>query len=436
MKYLWTSSSPASQWKKRGEPARVRTPPTLTYRPDPIREWKGFGGCFNELGWTALNRLSRENRQRALESLFSAGKGCGFTYCRLPIGASDYAETWYSHNENPGDFKMKRFSIERDHRHLIPYIRAARELQPELYLFASPWSPPTWLKNPQAYNNGKLIWQPECLKAYALYFLRFVRSYAKEGIPIHAVHVQNEPNSDQKFPSCLWTGEKMRDFIRDYLGPLFRKERLDCEIWAGTIERADVNAWAQLILSDPAARRFITGVGYQWAGKGAVQRTKMAWPDVPVIQTENECGDGANTWDYAHYVFDLMHHYITNGAEAYVYWNMILQANGESTWGWRQNSMISVDAERATFTYNPEYYVMRHFASFVEPGSHVLMPEGILAGNAMAFRKTDGRIVYVVHNPFATPAPVRLGNNGQVAEFIMEPQSINTIVAPPDGSSR
>lgn len=194
-------------------------------------------------------------------------------------------------------------------------------------------SPPAWMKRPRVYNSGMLRWEPEILDAYALYLLRFVQAYQAEGLPVHQLHVQNEPNSEQKFPSCVWTGERMRDFIRDYLGPHFREDCVACEIWAGTIERPDYDAWAHTILLDPRARSFVSGVGYQWAGKGAVQRTHQSWPALRLLQTECECGDGTNTWDYAHYVFTLLHHYLSNGANGFVYWNMVLPPGGRSTWG-------------------------------------------------------------------------------------------------------
>src|SRR5438874_2095649 len=132
---------------------------------------------------------------------------------------------------------------------------------------------PTLSHRPPPAGYRRLRWQPEILEAYALYLLRFVQAYQAEGLPVHQLHVQNEPNSDQKFPSCVWTGAKMRDFIRDYLGPCFREAGVACQIWAGTIERADYDAWAHTILLDPRARACVSGVGYQWAGKGAVQRT-------------------------------------------------------------------------------------------------------------------------------------------------------------------
>ena len=324
---------------------------------------------------------------------------------------------------------MERFSIARDHVHLIPFIEAAREIRgADFFLFASPWSPPAWMKTPQAYNFGTLIWRPEYRRAYADYFVRFVRAYAEAGIGIDAVHVQNEPNSDQKFPSCKWTGAKMRDFIRDDLGPAFERAGVDTEIWAGTIERGDFNAWAGTILSDPRAAAFVKGLGFQWAGKHGVQRTKQAYPEVPLIQTENECGDGTNTWDYAHYVFDLIQHYLSNGAEAYVYWNMVLEPHGMSTWGWKQNALVTVDPDRRAAVFNPEFYVMKHFADFVRPGAQVLKAVGPLAGNSMVFRNPDGQFVCVIQNAHETPRAIAVERPGGGSIAInLDAKSISTL---------
>jgi glucosylceramidase len=268
---------------------------------------------------------------------------------------------------------MEHFSIDRDYDLLLPYVRAAQAVRPGLRFFASPWSPPAWMKEHDRYNGSRLRNDPAIHSAYADYFLRYVRAYREEGVPVSQVHVQNEPASDQKFPSCVWTGASMRDFIRDHLGPRFEAAGEPCEIWAGTIERGQLvgwqpetldsecyHSWLHTILDDPAARRFVKGVGYQWAGKGALAHTRAEWPDLPVIQTENECGEGKNTWSYAFYVFDMLWQYFSQGCRAYVYWNMILPPGGESTWGWKQNTLVTVDGATGAVTYNPEFHVMRH----------------------------------------------------------------------------
>ncbi len=261
--------------------------------------FKGFGTCFNELVWVALQKASAADRAEVLRLMFSPQE-MSLSYNRLPIGANDFSTSWYSYNESAGDYAMQSFSIARDHVAVIPYLRAAQQISGKPFtLFASPWSPPTWMKFPQVYNFGHLVWEDRNLKAYADYFVKYVQAYAAEGLPITAVHPQNEPDSDQKFPSCRWSGAQLRDFLRDYLAPAFEAAGLDTELWLGTIERGDergdFNAFVLPTLADPKARSVIKGIGFQWAGKASIRQAQLAAPELELIQTENECGDGANT---------------------------------------------------------------------------------------------------------------------------------------------
>jgi len=400
----------------------------------------GFGGCFNELGARELLSLDQARRQEVLAALFGA-EGCAFNFCRLPIGASDYALGWYSHADTPGDYALEHFSIERDRSWLLPYIRAAQEVRPGLAFFASPWSPPAWLKEHDRYNGSRLRAESRVYATYADYLLRFVQAYRAEGVEIAQLHVQNEPNSDQKFPSCLWTGATMRDFIRDHLGPRFEAAGETCEIWAGTIERGALlgwqpeslegdcyHNWAHTILSDPDARRHVKGVGYQWNGKGALAQTRANWPDIPLIQTENECGNGLNSWPYAFYVFDLMWHHFNGGCSAYVYWNMILAPGGESTWGWKQNAMITVESSTGAVTYNPEFYVMKHLSHFVRPGARHLPLRGDQAALSLLFQNTDGSRVLIMANRCNTPVWMEVEIDGLPHRLEVSTRSLNTFI--------
>ncbi|WP_431090580.1 glycoside hydrolase family 30 protein [Paenibacillus sp. 8b26] len=439
----WFSTSKAKAWQSRSHhPSETQEPANLTITGETYQLVEGFGGCFNELGYVALNHLESDEREQVLHSLFHPEGEHKFTICRLPIGASDYALEWYSHNETDGDVEMKHYSIERDQQYLIPFIREALQLNPDLKLFASPWSPPTWMKSPKAYNYGTLRWEKNILKAYALYFVKFVQAYREAGITIHQVHVQNEVIADQKFPSCVWTGEQLREFIRDYLGPAFEEHGLDTEIWLGTINAPDpweelmkktstgFDEYAHTVLSDPEAYKYIKGVGYQWAGKNAIQRTVASYPELRYMQTENECGNGENSWDYAKYVYNLYQHYFTNGVNAYIYWNMVLEPKGKSTWGWEQNSMITVDPADRKRTLNPEYYVMKHFSHFVLPGARRIGLHGSWTGNAVAFRNADGQTIVVIANPFHESRVLNLSAGEDTHHFELEPESFNTIVIP------
>lgn len=404
---------------------------TLSLDEKEHQEWEGFGGCFNELSQAALLALQETARGKIYDDLFStASDGLKFNFCRIPLGASDYAQSWYSCNEVNGDYGMRHFSIERDKKYLIPYIHEALRRNPEIRFFASPWSPPTWMKYPQAYNYGALVWTKENLEAYALYLLKFVQAYDKEGIHISQLHVQNEPMSSQKFPSCIWTGAQFSEFIGKYLGPLFEQSGVQTKIWLGTLNGPETdfrapytryNDYANLVLHNPEAYRYIEGISYQWAGKYAVRVTHESFPEKKIIQSENECGDGENTWAYAKYVFELFRNYIADGVCAYVYWNMVLPPKGMSTWGWTQNSLITAGPE---VHYNYEYYVMKHFSGFIEPGSRRLGVKGHFAGTSVAFQNPDGRIVLVVQNPFAVPHTFLFEHR----TIQLQPDSINTIV--------
>lgn len=223
------------------------------------------------------------------------------------------------------------------------------------------------MKTKKSYNYGRMRMEDAYLKAYADYFVKFVKAYEKESIKIEQVHVQNEPMADQKFPSCIWLGEDMRRFIADYMGPAFEKAGLDTELWLGTINGPFVDfmmpgsapfhehydQFANTILSDERARKYITGVGFQWGGKHVMEQVVESYPELHYMNTESECGDGENSWEHMEYIFRQMWFYFRHGAEKYTYWNMALQDGGISTWGWAQNSLCTVNPETKELKLQP-----------------------------------------------------------------------------------
>jgi glucosylceramidase len=113
----------------------------------------------------------------------------------------------------------------------------------------------------------------------------------------------------------------------------------------------------------------------------------------------HECGDGQNTWDYALSVASLMKHDFMNGVSRYMYWSMVLPAGGESTWGWKQNSKVTIDPKTKAISWQPEFYVMKHLTRFVSPRARVAGVARFWAANAIAFENPDGERVVFVTNP-------------------------------------
>lgn len=384
----------------------------------------GWGCCISEICAKAIFSLDEDAQKAIFDELFGS-EGCGFEYGRLSIGANDFAESWYSYNETEGDYEMKSFSIDRDRKYILPAIKEAQKRSPEISFFASPWSPPTWMKFPKAYNYGRLVQTEENLKAYALYFRKYLEAYAAEGVDIKAVCPQNEFFADQKFPSCVYSAKELEAFmcaLVDELGGM-------TDIYYGTCNGPDPyseyglhNEYLNYIMQNPKLYEGVKGAAFQWNGKYAIMQAKEDYPQLDLIQSECQCGDGQNSWDYAMYTYCLIHHYTVHGARANVYWNMALENDGVSTWGWRQNSLISVkDGE---YTYNPEFYLLKHFSHFVKKGAVLLSVTGEMSSNTTAFRNPDGSIVAVILNPFEFEKTVTVGGKSMV----LKPRSFNSIV--------
>src|SRR5579862_1754907 len=385
----------------------------------------GFGGCFNELGWTSLQTLSEADRESVLHELFDPTAGARFTYCRMPIGANDFAIEAYSYDETDGDFDLKHFSIEHDQKTLVPFIHAAQRYQPKLRLWASPWSPPSWMKRNHFYAEAKsfpgtkdngirpdqighegedlFIQEPRYLDAYARYFGRFIDAYQAEGIGVGMVMPQNEFNSAQNFPSCTWTPQGLIRFLHS-LGPEMQKRNVD--IFFGTFERGDPKLFER-VMDDEGAARFIRGVGMQWAGKNALPAVHRKFPSLAIFQSEQECGDGTNSWHYTSYCWQLMKHYFRSGTSGYMYWNIALDQDGKSTWGWAQNSLVTVDRASKTFRYNHDYYLLKHLTHFVDVGAKSLRTTGT-CDDALAFLNPDGSIVVLVRNELSHAQTVQI----------------------------
>lgn len=410
----------------------------------PAQPILGFGTAVSELSWNSLMALSECDRKAILDEMFSAAGG-GFTLIRTPMGASDFALNFYSYDEYPGDFEMAHFSIARERSTMLPLLREILARSDGSFrVWASPWCPPRWMKksgccaSKPRYVNGQLandcppekivhegedvfICDDAHLTAYARYFRKYVEAYRAEGVPIWMVMPQNEFNSDQNFPSCTWTASSLARFVGKYLGPAL--EGSGTEIFFGTMERPSF-AMAQTVLDDADCRRYVKGAGFQWAGKDAIGPVHAAYPNLFLMQTEQECGDGQNDWTHARHCWELMRHYFANGASAYEYWNLSLEADGLSHWGWRQNSLVSVKPEAKTFTWNVEYYVLKHLSHYVKRGAKYLKtPEG----DWMAFVNPDGSTVVALGN--AGPArTVTVALNGHSYKLPLPADSVSTLL--------
>jgi glucosylceramidase len=445
----WTSSTEQARWvQQKGisfQTSKSAKQAEITIYPsDKLQQIDGFGGCFNEIGWEALLSITPADREKILKELFTPA-GANFNICRMPVAANDYSLSYYSYNDVPEDFTMGNFNIDRDRYILIPYIKEALKIRPDLKLWASPWSPPAWMKvnNHYALHGGKINGQSNgvtpdkeilnnstafrmeasYLKAYALYLSKFVQASRKEGIKLSTLCVQNEIVYSPHWSSCTWRAEDLAYFIRSALGPQFKKDSLSTQIWLGTVNGADPN-YMRTVLNDKEAAKYIVGVGVQWDAKKAIPAITKEYPQYRYMQTESECGNGEKNWKSAEYTWSLMNHYLNSGVNSYMYWNMVLDPSGKSTWDWVQNMLISVDKTTKAVVYYPEYYIMKHLSHFVQSGAYRLKTSG--GKDHLAFVNPDGTTVLVLVNTTEAEKKFSVVVADKTLEVTVKAKSFNT----------
>lgn len=386
----------------------------------------GMGGSLEHATCWNLMKLSPEDREEVIERLVHPEKGIGMNLMRICIGTSDFVgEPYYTYSDLPPgqtDFELKNFSIEKDKDYVIPILKMAKEKNPEMLFFASPWSPPAWMKDSQNLCGGKL--KRECYSVYAEYLKRFIEAYKAESIPVYAITVQNEPlMEDPDYPTCVWNAEEQKIFIRDYLGPLFEKNNIETKIWCWD-HNWNVLDFPRAIFSDPGASRYVDGTGFHlYEGKVEAQTViHNEFPHKHIYFTEG------STF-YTRGAVKIIEIF-RNWARSYNLWVICLDWQRKPNRGPHHASatMIVLTPENK-IEYRYDYYMYGQFMKFVKRGAYrIFSTPGDRYFNNVAFLNPDGKLVLIVAN--AENNSKLIGVNSEVISFEYEipPKSVITFV--------
>ena len=404
-----------STWTEVTSTATVTVSDGKTYQT-----WEGFGGAFNEKGWSYLSMLSQGDRDQAMKLLYG-DDGARFNLGRIPIGANDYSIDRYTLDEvsSGTDTSLANFSISRDQNNLIPYIKAALAVRSNIRLWASPWTPPTWMKSgpyqdSSPFDGGTMKSDDGTLTAFAQYLVKFVQEYGKLGMKVETVAPQNEPTYKLSYPTCGWDPATFTKFIGQYLGPAFTAAGLDTKIMLGTLSNNSSPGDTDIpnaVLADATAKGYCKVVGVQWnmADSGHITAIQSKLGNVPFWLTEHVCGNfywdtgtfkttAPNDHAYGVDSWSQIRNAIKNGVTAYNAWNMVLDTVGNSIDAgkpWPQNALLTVDTSAKKLNLTPAYYAFRHFSQFVEVGAQRI---DAIGPDAVAFKNPDGALVAVMYN--------------------------------------
>jgi len=429
----FTPSEPTSEGK-----IYVFVDPRKTFQP-----FIGIGGALTDAAAETFAKLPAARQDELLTAYYSTDRGIGYTLGRTNIHSCDFSSESYTYVDE-GDKDLKSFSIAHDLRYRIPLIRRAMAASGnKLKLFASPWSPPAFMKdNNDMLHGGHL--RPEYARAWARYFAKFVESYRKEGVPVWGITIQNEPMATQTWESCVFQASDERDFLKNHLGPVMAQE--------GLLGKVHIIVWdhnrdliiqrALAIFEDSAAAKYAWGIGFHWyedwsGGQqmyGNVALVSRLYPGKHILFTEGTPATfdstGYGRWSLGEAYGRSMINDFNSGTEGWTDWNILLDEHGGPNHvGNFCFAPIHADTRTGTLIYTNSYYYIGHFSKFIRPGARrILASPSRSMLLTTAFVNRDGKVVVVVMNPTAKGGPYNLTVGAVSVEINARPHSIQTVV--------
>ena len=463
---------PAASGTTPSRPTTIVVDPSRTYQ-----SMDGFGGAITDSSAAVLYRLTPAARRAAMRSLFSPSQGIGISALRQPMGASDFVNgPQYTYDDVPAgetDYGLTHFSIAHDRAQILPLLRRAKALNPQITVVASPWSPPAWMKDNGSLVGGHLKDRPRIYATYARYFVKFVKAYAAAGVKVDYLTVQNEP---QNRAPLAYPGTDMpvaqEVKLINALGPALRAADLDTKIlgydhnWAthpddvataAELGEAPETDYPYQVLKSSAAR-WVAGTAYHcYAGDPSAQTALHTYfPKKGIWFTE--CSGSFTAGDTPASIFNgtLRWHArnITigttrNWAKTAITWNVALDADaGPHNGGCATCTGMLTVHDDGTVTRNAEYYTIGHLSKFVKPGAVRIASTsfGTTGWNGqlmdVAFRNPDGSTALVVHNENDSPRSFAVAEGGQALDYTLPGGALATFTWPaspafhPDQGSR
>lgn len=407
---------------------------------DPGRTFQtiiGIGGALTDAAAETFYKMPEAKQKELLDAYFTSDKGIGYSLCRTHINSCDFSSDSYVYAE-AGDKELKNFSIAHDLKYRIPLIKKALELSGgNLQLFASPWSPPAWMKdNNDMLHGGKL--KPEFYQTWADYYIKFFEAYKKEGINFWGLSVQNEPMAVQTWESCIYTAEEERDFVKKYLGPTLAKSPFSAAkliIWDHN--RGLMYQRAKVMYDDPEAAKYVWGTGFHWYTGDHFENVKLhaeAFPDKQMLFTEG-CVypfnyDSIMEWHWGETYGKSLIQDLNNGAAGWVDWNILLDETGGPN---HVNNFCFAPVIGNTKTgelhYMNSFYYLGHFSKFIRPGAkRIACSSNDDTLQATAFLNTDGSIVSVIQNMTVADKEFFVWVNKKAVKYQSPAHSIITVV--------
>lgn len=351
---------------------RVSRANTLHISEQAVEGFQGCGVAITGASCYNLSLMEKAERQELLEKIYTE-KGADLSIGRLTIGSSDYSAELYSYDDVEFDTELTHFSIEQDKKYVIPIIKEILKIKPDLYLFASPWSPPGWMKTGGNICGGYM--REEFIDCYAEYFVKYLKAYEEEGIHISAITPQNEPNTQQKgyMTACVWHPQIEAKFVK-VLKDKFVSNQIDTKIWLYDHNFNDTNRVLWQLDNVEGLAAACNGIAFHYY-EGTIEETlklKEAYPELPLHFTEG----GPRLYD--NYGTDwckwgiMITKALECGYKSLTGWNLMLNEMGGPNIGpFSCGGLITRHSDTGELSLSGQYKAFRHISPYLKPESKV-----------------------------------------------------------------
>jgi glucosylceramidase len=412
--------------------------PALTINVDDSVRYQqidGFGASLTDSSaWLISQKLSETQRRELLEMLFDRKKGIGLEILRQPMGASDFALEAYSYDDMPPgqeDPELKHFSIDHDKAHIIPILREALAINPDLKIMGSPWSPPGWMKTSGSMIQGTLL--PAAYAPLAKYFVQYVRAYEAAGVPIFAVTMQNEPlNIPSDYPGMGMSASEQAKFLGENFGPAFRAAGIKSKILIFD-HNWDLITFPIDVMSDRKAAAFAGGIAIHCYGGTVTAQSELheRFPDKGIWLTECSGGEWQKG-DLLEQTMELVIGATRNWAKSVVLWNLVLDQNHQPFLGGCQTcrGVVTIDhsVSPAKIVPNADFTALAHASKFLAPGAVRIASNtfGQRSLESVAFGNPDGSLVLIVLNSGGAATTFNIAWRKKYATYRLDANAVAT----------
>jgi glucosylceramidase len=365
----------------------------------------GFGYTLTGGSSQLILALAPAKQKALLTELFGTTKNSmGISVLRIAVGASDLDANVFSYDDVSGgqkDEKLEHFSLKASEKDLIPLLLAIKKINPNIKFMATPWSPPAWMKDNQTSKGGSLL--PQYYGVYAEYLVKYLKSMEALGLPFDYLTPQNEPLHPGNNPSLLMLASQENEFIKNHLGPVFKKANIKTKILAYD-HNCDKPEYPIEILNDPITRKYVAGSAFHlYNGDiSALSVVRKAHPDKEVYFTEQWTGaKGEFAGDFNWHIKNVIIGSLVNDAKTALEWNL---AN-DPQWGPHTlggctecKGALTIGSD-GQITRNQAYYIIAQASKFIPTGSIRIalnqLPKGMIGVAAL---RPDKQVAVLLQN--------------------------------------